>query len=194
MSMTQKSWNNVIIECTNITNIKKVSDTCYKNRAKMIIVPNDCIEQSMVYRSIIKSNHVICTTIHRIDQRSPGYDKFVGLPAEVFEVDSFEIHPYNTDNYVHLLNDLRSCSQFLTTQISQNVSIGWNMCEHKLSDGNVVKLFDSMIYGYKPNYMRFNKDQEIVSNTAKKTFAAKIALPHNSELTSDFRIILDTEL
>jgi hypothetical protein len=160
----------------------------------MIIVPNDCVEQAMVYRGIIKSNHTICTPVQRVDQKKPGYDKLIGLPAEVFEVDSFEIHPYDTDNYNHLLNDLRLCSQFLTTQFSQSVTIGWNMCNHKLSDGNVVKLFDSMVYDYKPNYMRFSRDQGIVSNTAKKTFAAKIALPHDSELTSDFRIILDTEL
>lgn len=188
------NWNNIIIECNDANSIKSSSDLCQKHRARMILVPNNCVEQSMVYRGILKSHHIISTEISKIDQRQPGFEKFIGLPADVFDLNSFELQPLNTENPQILLNDLRVCSEFLVSKISQIITIGWNLSNHKLSGGGFVKLLDTMIYGYKPDYIRFNDEQEIAANTARKMLSVKIALPYGSEIESDYRLISNTQL
>lgn len=194
MSISISNWNNVIIRCSDKSKIKKSSDECQKNRARMILVQNEFIEQAIIEKSLLKSNHVIATEINKTDQRTPGFEKFIGLPADVFDLNSFELSPMKTDNPQILLNDLRVCSEFLVSKIDQTITIGWNLSNDTLSGGGFVKLLDNMIYGYKPNYVRFGKDQDIAANTTKKMLSIKIALPYDSETDSDYRIVLDSQL
>lgn len=194
MSMNISNWNNVIIKCSDSSKIRNVSDICQKNRARMILIENNFIERAIIAKSLLKSNHVISTEISKIDQRTPGFEKFIGLHADVFDLNSFELSPIKTDNPHILLNDLRICSEFLVNKIDQTITIGWNLSNDNLSGGGFVKLLDNMVYGYKPNYIRFGKDQDIAANTTKRVLAIKIALPYDSETDSDYRIVLDSQL
>jgi hypothetical protein len=188
------NWSNVIIECNDRSNINKLSDLCQKKRARSILVKNEFISESLIQRSLLKGSYIVGTHIKRDGQSNPGLEKFNDIVVDVFDLDTFEISPMDTDNHNILLQDLRICSDLLINRMSQLVTIGWNLTKHKLTGGGVVKLLDSMIYGYKPNYIRFGVDQEITANTVKKALSIKTALPYNSETSSDYIIISNSDL
>jgi len=182
-------WNSVIVECEDGQMIRPASELCHKQRIGLLIVPFVNLENAIMGRSLMKAQYKILTVIENRGQKRAGSDKLIGIHADVFDADGFEIVPMVTANAQILLNDLRECSAFLRQNLSQQIVIGWNLSSVKLKDKETLQLLDTIAKGYRPNYIRFNADQGLICEIAKKTCATKTALPFDSDVESDYKVL-----
>jgi hypothetical protein len=187
--MNDIQWNTIIIQCENQQSIKPATELCAKNRIGKIIVPAEHIENTMLGRVMLKANFQILTTVENKNQKQPGSDKLMGMPSEVFDAEGFEISPMKTDNPALLLNDLRQCSEFLKSNLNQQITIGWDLSHHTLKDQETLDLLEMIAKGYRPNYIRFGAEQGLICTIAKKACATKTVLPHGTDVESDYKVL-----
>lgn len=187
--MSDIHWNTLIVECEEPQTIKPASELCSKQRVGILIVPPDQLDNALVGRGLLKAGYQILTKIDNPEQKTPGADKLIGSHADVFDAEGFQITPLATDNAAVLLQDLRLCSEFLRGNLSQELIIGWDLSNIQLKDKDTLALFDMIAKGYRPNFLRFNGDQGLICEIAKKACATKTVLPFDVDLDSDYHVI-----
>lgn len=187
--MSDIPWNHLIVECKDVQNVRPISELVHKNRVSILIIAPEHIEQAIMGRSMMKGKYHIMTTISNPSQTKPGSNKFININADVFDADGFEIVPMKTDNPQVIVNDLRTCSEFLRSNLNQQVTIGWNLAGHGLKDKETIQLLDSIAKGYRPDYVRFGESQGLTCVIAKKTCATSTAVPYDVDVESDWKII-----
>ena len=187
--MSDVQWNKLIVECGTAQGLKKASTLCFKHRIGILIVPQEILEQAIITKSLVKGLYNIVTTVDNPSQKVAGSDKFMGSNADIFDANGFQLAPMKTDDPTMLLQDVRSASEFLRDNLSQSLIIGWDLSNITLKDKETLALLELIANGYRPNYIRFNTDQGLICEIAKKVCATKTASPYSSQVESDYKII-----
>ena len=192
--MNEPHWSSLVVDCFDLTKMKLVCEMSLRRRLPRILIKPEFLEAAMVQRTLSQAKHLIYVVINNPEQKTPGNSKFMGLPADAFDAEGFELSPMATTDPTLMLNDFVNCSTFLKSNLSTLSLIGWDMRECKLNDGAILTFFQDLASRPRPNYIRFSADQGLVSTLANKLCSIHTMMPYDVDIESNFKSISTADL
>lgn len=192
--MNEPHWTSLIVDCFDLTKMKPVCEVSLRRRLPRVLIKPEFLEAAMVQRTLSQARHAIYVVVNNPEQKTPGNTKFMGLPADAFDAEGFELSPMATTDPTLMLNDFVNCSTFLKNNLSALSPIGWDMRDCKLNDGAILAFFQALATRPRPNYIRFSADQGLVSTLANKLCAIHTIMPYDVDVESNFKSISTADL
>lgn len=193
--MSNIHWTSLVTDCFDLTKMKSVCEISLKRRLPRILIKSEFLEAAMVQRTLSQARHLIYVAVNNPDQKTPGQSKFMGMHADAFDSEGFELSPMNTSDPALMLNDLLKSSEFLKSNLSTQANIGWDMRDCKLNDASVLSFFQSLSTRPRPDYIRFDANQGLVSTLASRLCSVHTTMPHDVDsVESHFKSISAVDL
>lgn len=192
--MNDTHWTSLVADCFDLTKMKQICETSLRRRLPRILIKPDFLEAAMVQRTLSQAKHFIYIVVNNPEQKTPGQSKFMGLPADAFDAEGFELSPMATTDPGLILNDLVNCSEFLKKNLSSMSPIGWDLRDCKLNDGAILTFFQSLATRPRPSYIRFGSEQGLLSALASKLCSVNTIMPHDVDVESNYKSISAVDL
>lgn len=178
-TMNEIHWSNLVVDCFDLTKMKQICEISLKRRLSRILIKSEFLEAAMVQRTLSQARHSIFVVVNNQEQRLPGQSKFMGIHADAFDADGFELSPIQTNDPSLMLTDLLKSSEFLKNHLSTNAIIGWDMRESKLNDASILSFFQMLASKPRPNYIRFSAEQGLIMTLANKLCSICTMMPYD---------------
>lgn len=178
-------WSNLVVDCFDLTKMKQVCEISLKRYIPRILTKSEYLEASVVQKTLSQAKHLVYVVVSNPEQRTPGQSKFMGMHADAFEADGFELSLMNTVDQSLMLSDMIQSSQFLRSNLLTQARIGWDMRDCKLNDASILSFFQNLAGHRKPDYIRFSAEQGLISALANKLCSIKTIMPYNAEKTEE---------
>ena len=182
-------WTTLIPDCFDITKMSQLCELSLRKRILRILIKPEHLETSMILRSRSQARHAIYIAINNVGQKKPGSSKFMGMPADCFDAEGFELSPIQTTDPSVLIKDMIDCTNFLKAQLHTTIPVGWDLRECKLKENDLLKFFEILVNSVKPTYIRFGQNQGLIASLAKKMCSVAVSIPYDADVESEFKSI-----